>query len=144
MHLGEIAHKLIELEVDQYQLAFVHPVGSAAKDYNFFQIVPRFEMLRPHLWEGLEAGIEAGISTMTEAVPYCFMQGYEEYVGEKIMPKTRVVDAEGVIESYQSYRLTQGKAKGPACKSCKMNDLCEGPWREYPENYGWGEFVAVM
>ena len=29
------------------------------------------------------------------------------------------------------------------CHGCRYERECEGPWREYPEHFGWGEFVAV-
>jgi MoaA/NifB/PqqE/SkfB family radical SAM enzyme len=140
-HLEQIAKLLVDIGVDQYQLAFVHPVGSA--EANFGSIVPRFKRVCPHIFKGLDVGINASKVVMTEAIPYCFMVGYEDYVAEKIIPKTMVVDAEGVIEDYQEYRLTEGKAKGPVCKSCKMKEICEGPWREYTDFYGWEEFEAL-
>ncbi|RME29182.1 MAG: radical SAM protein [Deltaproteobacteria bacterium] len=137
-HLEQIAKVLVRLDVDQYQFAFVHPVGSAAK--NFASIVPRFELLKKYLHRGLEEGIRAGRIVMTEAVPFCFMQGFEQYVGERVMPQTKVVDAEGTIEEYRDYRTSEGKLKGPPCSECTFDEICEGPWREYPERYGWGEF----
>ena len=51
------------------------------------------------------------------------------------------VIAEGVIEDYRDYRLSEGKAKGPNCKSCRFDSECEGPWREYSDRYGWAEFL---
>ena len=139
-HLVELAQLLIGLGVDQYQLAFVHPVGSAGIDANFSSIVPRFEMIKEFVHAGLDVGIQAGRVVMTEAIPFCFMDGYEEYVGERIMPQTTIFDAEGVIEDYREYRRTEGKAKGPPCEKCKKNQACEGPWREYTDRFGWGEF----
>ena len=49
----------------------------------------------------------------------------------------------GVIESYADYRWNEGKAKRPECATCAKNDVCEGPWKEYPALYGWDEFVPV-
>jgi len=139
-HLPEIAELLVSLGVDQYQLAFVHPVGSAGPDRDFASIVPRFELLRPYLTRALDVGIGEGRVVMTEAVPYCFMEGYEQYIGERIMPSTKIFDAEGVIEEYREYRRSEGKSKGPPCDECALREQCEGPWREYPERFGWSEF----
>ncbi len=139
-HLPELAELLVALGVDQYQLAFVHPVGSAGVDRNFASVVPRFELLQPYLKRALDVGIKAGRVVMTEAVPYCFMEGYEQYIGERIMPSTKIFDAEGVIDEYRDYRLVEGKAKGPPCQECALKQECEGPWREYPDRYGWSEF----
>jgi len=143
-HLPLIAELLVSLGVEQYQLAFVHPVGSAGPDKNFQSVVPRFDLLEPHLHQALDVGIAASKTVMTEAVPYCFMGGYEEYVGERIMPSTRIFDAEGEIPDYRDYRLAEGKDKGPGCKECRFEPTCEGIWREYGERYGFAELERKL
>ncbi len=142
-HLANLARLLVELGVDQFQLAFVHPVGSAGPEANFAAIVPRFQLIAEHVHAGLEIGDAAGRRCMTEAIPICFMKGYERFIGERIMPPTRIYDAEGVIPDYRDYRLQEGKLKGPPCTRCEASGACEGPWREYPERYGWGEFSPI-
>ncbi len=140
-HLSELARLLLKLHVDQYQLAFVHPLGTAQQ--GFLSVVPRMTLIARHVAEALDLGIAAGRVVMTEAIPPCFLPGRERYMAETIMPETRVYDAQTVVESYRNYRLTEGKAKGPRCPECAWNPQCEGPWREYPEHYGWDEFVPV-
>ena len=54
-----------------------------------------------------------------------------------------VIENKFKIEDYKKYRLTQGKTKGPQCKNCLYFSICEGPWREYPEIFGWDEFKPV-
>jgi MoaA/NifB/PqqE/SkfB family radical SAM enzyme len=139
-HLVELAKVLVALGVDQYQLAFVHPLGTA-KD-NFYAVVPRFALIEPFVKRGLEVGLKAGRSVMTEAIPYCFMKGYERYVGERVVPRTKIFD-HAVLADYTEYRLNEGKLKRPECKACLHFAYCEGPWREYPEHYGWDELVPV-
>ncbi|MFH2009914.1 MAG: radical SAM protein [bacterium] len=140
-HLPELALLLLRLGVDQYQFAFVHPVGTAGED--FHSVVPRLSLVAAYVAKGLDLGERAGIITMTEAIPPCILPGREKHIAEWIMPETRVYDAAVVVESYTAYRLTEGKAKGPECGRCLWNERCEGPWREYPEHYGWDEFVPV-
>ena len=142
-NLEQIAQLLVRLDVDQYQLAFVHPVGSAGEGANFESVVPRFEMIMPYVYRALEVGIAAGKVVMTEAIPYCFMNGYEDYIAEKVIPDTRIFDAEQTIEDYRKYRLESGKARGEPCLQCKKQQWCEGPWREYPEKFGWEEFKPI-
>jgi hypothetical protein len=79
----------------------------------------------------------------SEAVPYCVVPGYEGCVVETHIPRTRVVDAGVTVEDYRAYRLDEGKRKGAQCPECRWFDECEGPWREYPETYGFGEFAPV-
>lgn len=140
-HLPELAELLVRLGVDQFQLAFVHPLGAAAD--HFHQIVPRLALVAAPVAQGLDIGAAAGVRCMTEAIPPCFLPGREHHVAERIMPETRVYDAQIVVESYREYRQTEGKTKGPPCPSCVWNAQCEGPWREYPEHYGWDEFQPV-
>jgi MoaA/NifB/PqqE/SkfB family radical SAM enzyme len=140
-HLPALARLLLRLDVDQYQFAFVHPLGTALK--GFHSVVPRLTLVARYVAEGLDLGAGAGRVVMTEAIPPCFLPGRERYIAERIMPETRVYDAKVVVESYTRYRLTEGKAKGPRCPECVWNDECEGPWCEYPDHYGWDEFVPV-
>jgi MoaA/NifB/PqqE/SkfB family radical SAM enzyme len=137
-NLPDLAALLVNLGVDQYQFAFVHPLGSASE--HFTSVVPRFALAEPYVKRGLDVGLRAGRRVMTEAIPYCFMQGYEPYVAERIIPRTKIMEGHLTIADYTEHRLTEGKAKGPRCGECAFNPVCEGPWHEYPDQYGWDEF----
>lgn len=139
MHLPEIATLLVSLGVDQYQFAMVHPLGTAGQQFE--AVVPRFSLCEPYVKKGLDVGIRAGRRVMTEAIPYCFMKGYEIYVAERIIPRTKIFEGHVTINDYTKHRLDEGKLKGPACGECAFCPHCEGPWREYPEHYGWDEVV---
>jgi len=139
--LPALAELFIDLSVDQFQFAFVHILGTAAENQDW--LVPKKSEIMPFVKRGLDIGINAGKRVMTEAIPYCFMEGYEDYIAEKIMPETQVVDAEGVIESYSDYRWKLGKEKRKECENCRYFNICEGPWKEYLEIYGWEEFKII-
>ena len=140
-NLPEIARLLVKLKVDQFQFAFVHPIGNANKYYD--SVVPVMSLAAPYIHKGLQIGIDAGIKVMAEAMPYCMMKGYEDYVSEKFIPETEIMDINMVVDDYKAVRIKEGKAKFPQCKKCKYDDVCEGPWKEYPEKRGNKEFVAV-
>ena len=139
-HLPELASLLINLGADQYQFAFVHPCGTA--DELFYSTVPRMTFIEPYVKRALSVGLNRGMVAMTEAIPFCFMKGFENCVAERFIPRTKIFDATFVLEDYTEFRWREGKAHGPQCKVCSWRTLCEGPWREYPEHYGWSEFVA--
>lgn len=139
-HLPEIARLLTSLKVDQFQFAFVHPLGTA-KD-NFYSVVPRMSMIMPYIKAGLDIGINAEINVMTEGIPYCLMEGYENYIAERIIPATDIYEL-GTKVDFEKVRPVIAKAKGKNCKECKLFDFCEGPWREYPEKFGFEEFVPI-
>lgn len=140
-HMPEIAKLLIGLDVDQIQFAFVHALGAAGN--NFKSVVPRVEMVAPYLKKAIDIGRIMHKRIMTEAVPFCLMAGYEDSISEPVIPDTRVFDQDHIVEDYTKFRITEGKAKGPDCVRCRYNNICEGPWREYPEAFGWDEFVPV-
>ena len=141
--LEKIAELLVRLDVDQYQFAFVHPMGNAWK--NFDSIVPSMSIAAPYIHRGLQIGIDSHKRVMAEAVPFCMMKGYENYIAERIIPETEVrgVDSQNTNDfTYQ--RLNYGKMKFSQCRRCIYNRICEGPWKEYPEKRGDTEFQMVM
>jgi len=140
-HLPDIAELLILLGVDQIQFAFVHALGSA-KDH-FDSIVPRKTMVAPYLKKAIDICADAGIPVMTEAVPYCILDGYEEFAAEQLIPETKIYDLDVVIKNFNKTRKNEGKIKSGSCKLCVYFKECEGPWKEYPEKFGWKEFVPV-
>ncbi|OGS14260.1 MAG: hypothetical protein A2234_11320 [Elusimicrobia bacterium RIFOXYA2_FULL_58_8] len=137
--LPAIARLLAALGADQAQFAFVHILGSAARNANW--LVPKMAVIEPFVKQALSAGLSKGLRVMTEAIPYCFMSGYENCIAEEIIPHTRIFDAEGVIADFGAYRKTRGKAKAAKCRKCFFYGKCEGPWKKYPELFGWDEFV---
>lgn len=139
--LPKLGRLLSSLGVSSYQFAFAHIQGSAFKNYKW--LIARKSTLQPWVRQGLEIGDKAGIFTTTEAIPYCFMKGYEKHIAERLMPDAIVFDADFKLDNFAYYRITQGKAKGPKCYMCKYYRVCEGPWREYPQLFGWDEFKPV-
>jgi len=141
-YLPEIAKLLVKLGVNQYQFAFIHISGRAEENKDW--IVPQKSKIIKYIKKGLDIGIKANKKVMTEAIPYCLMKGYEDYIAEKVIPPSVVYDAGFVVEDYHKYRRDKGKAKGPDCSKCKYNKICEGPWKEYPEIFGWDEFEPIL
>ncbi len=140
-HLPALAKLLIELGVTQYQIAFPHPTGHA-QTY-FSGVIPRMTMLAPYLREALQIGIDAGIACMAEAIPYCMLPGYEKYIAELHIPPTEIVYDGFVVPDYKRDRMERGKTRFPQCASCRFEPMCEGPWREYPDELGSDEFQPV-
>ena len=139
--LDRLAALLVELGVSQMQFAFVHPVGSAAEHYD--EIVPRMSDVAEHLQRALGVARAAGVRVMAEAVPYCVLGEHADCVAEEHIPPTTVVDADVTIVDYERYRRQEGKRKGPECARCAREAQCEGPWREYPERFGFDELRPI-
>jgi MoaA/NifB/PqqE/SkfB family radical SAM enzyme len=140
--IPQLARLLVRLDVDQFQLAFVHPMGNAEK--NFENIVPSISLAAPYVHESLRIGMKAGKIVMAEAMPYCLMEGFEEQVAERIIPDTEVRGKEHQnTDDFGKQRRALGKMKSPVCADCSYDRRCEGPWREYPERRGSDEFKPV-
>lgn len=141
-HIPKLAKLLVDLGVDQFQFAFIHLGGEAFANRDW--IVPRKKDAAPYVKKGLEIGIKAGKTVMVEAMPPCLMEGYEQYISELFIPEGKVFDIDFKVDDYSKYRKSHGKAKGPECPKCKFFSVCEGPWKEYPEMFGWSEFKPVL
>lgn len=139
--LPALARLLLRLGADQFQFAFVHLVGAAWE--NRAWLTPKKTEALPYIKKALDIGRAAGRLCYTEAVPFCLMKGYEDCVAERVIPEGPVSDADIYIESYGDYRRGEGKSKRAECRRCRWYKACEGPWREYPELYGWSEFKPV-
>jgi MoaA/NifB/PqqE/SkfB family radical SAM enzyme len=140
-HLPEIARLLASLGVKQFKLAFVHALGSAAD--NFSSIVPRMSLAIPYIKEALAVGINAGITVMTEAIPYCMLGKYRRFIAERYIPSTKIYEFPEEIIDFDRLRPTLAKTKSDSCKTCLYYERCEGTWIEYPAFFGWHEFVPV-
>jgi MoaA/NifB/PqqE/SkfB family radical SAM enzyme len=139
--LPELAKRLVSLGVDQFQFAFVHILGTAKQNQDW--LVPKKTEVMPFVKKALQIGLDAGRRVTTEAIPYCLLRGYEDCVGEQIIPVTRIYDAGFMVEDYGEYRFNSGKERRKECEICKYFGRCEGPWKEYPEIFGWKEFKPV-
>jgi hypothetical protein len=140
-HLPALAKMLIDLGVTQYQIAFPHPTGHA-QTY-FSGVIPRMTTLAPYVKEALQLGIEAGVACMAEAIPYCILPRYEKHIAELHIPPTEIVYDGFVVPDYQRDRMERGKTRFPQCATCRFEPMCEGPWREYPDEVGSDEFRPV-
>jgi len=136
-YLPKMAHLFCGLDVSSFQFAFVHALGSAADGVD--DVMPTFSRAAPLLRRALRIGRAEGIPCWTEGVPLCVLGAFATHASEGRIPSTRIVDAELVVDDYTEMRRTEGKAHGPPCEDCLDAERCEGPWREYPEVYGWSE-----
>lgn len=140
-HLPDIVKLLVSLNVDQIQLAFIHALGAAAK--NFDSVVPRMTLVMPYVMKSIRIAHHFNKSIVTEAIPYCLMPGYEDCISEKIMPEMKIFEYDYIIPDFTIARREMGKLRGPNCLECLHFDTCEGLWKEYPETFGWDEFLPI-
>lgn len=133
--------KLFEsLNVLTINIAFPH---SAIHDPRFHDYVPRYRDIIDELKSILIYGQEKKMAILTEAVPYCLLKGYEEFVGENfIMGDITINDVDFSKTDWQK-RRPEIKAKAKECENCYINILCEGPWEEYLHYYDATELMPI-
>ena len=142
MTLPLLSTLLVKLNVDQIQFAFVHALGNARK--NFDQVVPSMSLASSYIHKALQVAANSGKFARVEAIPYCQMKGYEQYVVEKFIPDTEVRGVEYQNTDDSGFqRQNFSKMKFVQCSRCRYDPICEGPWKEYPEKRGNKEFVPV-
>lgn len=139
--LPRLAKLLCSLGADQFQMAFPHIMGSAMENSKW--LIPKMSVIMPFVHKAMDIGRKNSIPSYTEAIPYCFMKGYENCVSERILPDTYMFDADEEIPDFKHYRINRGKSKCEKCHKCSYFNVCEGPWKEYPELFGWEEFIPV-
>jgi MoaA/NifB/PqqE/SkfB family radical SAM enzyme len=141
--LPDIARLLVSLGVDQFQFAFIHICKLIMEDPVMIRkIVPRKSQVKDFVKKGLQIGIDNHRVVMVEALPYCFMNGYEECISDRYIPPTSL-EEDFFISDFDKVRREEGKIKGPRCPQCKHYVECEGPWKEYPHLFGWDEFKPI-
>lgn len=132
---------LASLGVKHAQLAYVHPVGTALALFD--EVVPRLPDVVGPVRQARDVARSHGMRLVTEGIPYCFLPGMEELAVEAEIPYTTVIDLDGARADYSKWRVAEGKSHGEPCDRCAMKHACEGPWREYPDAFGWDEFVPL-
>ena len=139
--LVDIARIAADSGARAYQAAFVHAEGNARDEFD--QIVPQMKDAVPPITAALDLAASRGLDAHVEAVPICLLCGRETLASELYLPPTEVDCPEGLDTDFDNTRVAEGKAKGPRCSRCRFVAVCEGVWSEYPERFGWDEFVPV-
>jgi len=140
-NLPDIARMLCSLGVGQMQFAFPHIDGNAKA--NASRVAPPMTLAVPYLFRALDIAAASKRVALTEGFPLCMIPGREQNAVESLHKKIKVIDEGGSIDDFDGHRATRLKTKGPACPPCRHFKLCEGPWADYPELFGWKEFKPV-
>jgi len=139
--LPDIARLLVSLEVEDACFAFPHPMGNAMVFFD--DVVPNITETSKSLHKAIDVCESNGIHASSEGFPFCLMRGYEDRISELTVPEREMDDIRDFYPDFNERELREGRAKGPSCASCRHNSSCKGPWKEYPQKFGWDEFVPV-
>lgn len=137
--LPKITEYLSELskEIPKFfsEFVFINPTDNAWRYRE--ELVPKLSDVALYVHESLDLAKEKGLVLNVEAIPLCYMQGYENNVVELHMAKNRVFfDPEKSDYEYNESRRAEGKVKSEYCKDCRYDSMCEGVWKNYVDVYG--------
>jgi len=135
------------LGVRQVDISFPHGMGNALKYW--FEIVPRYSEIESDVVNCAKVAKKLGRKVSFEAIPFCFLNGFEDCVSEVRFLKqyingltSQLRQVGDPIIDWQKERLSI-KSKATQCQNCKYFYVCEGVWEEYTKNYGNEEFKPV-
>lgn len=140
-HLSEIVDFIAKNNLaSNIQFAFIHITGRAS----FHQsLVPPISLAAHSVRSAIATADNYGIIVKSEAIPFCLMPKFEKNIAEiDKLDDITVLDKKGIL-NFSKCRLSSLKAKRIECRQCLFFSMCEGPWREYPELFGWNEFIPV-
>ncbi|MBU1031105.1 MAG: radical SAM protein [Nanoarchaeota archaeon] len=131
-----------ELRVGSINIAFPHAMGNAR--LNFFDCVPKYSEIAKYVDETIKVSNELNQHIDFEAIPLCYLEGNEHVASEfRLSDHTILQDMDHTDENYTKTRKYFAKKKGPQCKECKYFLICEGPWKDYVDGYGFEDLKPV-
>lgn len=143
--LGDMLDFLRKYRADEIVFNIVQPVG-LNMEKRFRVLMPRygeiakiFESLvndKPWLFEHPEKREKRRYISITD-LPPCFSKKLVGMIG---FGEERVTDCEGKTRKIHTATY---KEKGDICKLCKYSQICDGVYKNYIKNFGWGEFSPV-
>ncbi len=137
-HISDIVQMCNDIGLKSINIAFPHAMGNAK--LNFYDCIPKYSEIADEIIKTTKLSIKLGMHIDWEAIPLCFLKGYETFASELIMVEHAVLkDLTHTDQNYTKARQTTAKRKGPQCKECRCNNICEGVWDDYEEGYDVSE-----
>jgi MoaA/NifB/PqqE/SkfB family radical SAM enzyme len=140
--LSNFVEYMIALNVSTIKLSYLHGIGRA-KPLLKRNLWPSMSEVQPFIITAIETAQKMGKSNTTltiEAFPFCLLRGFENYSSDLNITSVMVANKNGSFELYHS---GMDRRKGFKCKECVYNAECLGPWKEYPEEFGWSELKPI-
>lgn len=146
-NLPELVLLAEKIGVRDMPVAFPHGMGNALKYWD--EVVPSYTEIKPWTVKATKLAEKKGIRMSYEAVPFCFLRGYEKlaseirYLQDWLENKTTELRQVGDPDIDWQEERRSIKRKPEKCKKCRYFKVCEGMWEEYLGFYGTGEFKPV-
>jgi MoaA/NifB/PqqE/SkfB family radical SAM enzyme len=144
--LPEMMQLFARLDMHFTGLIFPDPDRSGLAYTNFEEIVPTYKEAAPFIQKAIDVSRKEGrCEPRIQYVPFCFLEGYERYMGDVLYePETEHHAIDFIDQDVIESRKRNARIKGPQCKSCRYFMLCEGIWKEYAKKRGFKELVPIL
>ncbi len=141
----------MQLGANEFCVAFPHALDFPVEQFQ--ETIPTYFDVRDEVRALSEFSEREGFPATFETIPYCILpetpafwrRNCDLLSKASFEPSANPVCAPSVQEDRFDWEelRPQMKEKAVECRTCVFDQLCEGPWREYVENYGSGEFAPV-
>lgn len=144
--LPDMARLYLSLALRGVEIIFVDPTEGGARR-SFLDFVPRISEAAPWMRRCLEIGRRSGTRDWSvRYVPLCHFLGYEDQVSETT--EREVFHTVHLAPDFENRDVSGSRAavargKPAACSGCRLDDACEGIWKEYLRRYGSSEMKPV-
>ena len=146
-YLAEIGKFLLANGIGNSEFIFADPTYGGVYD-NFKKLMPRISEAAPYIKKCLSLG--KGNKKVghwhVRYVPVCYFQDYLDQISEIHEKKT--FHTEHLAPDFHNTdvevsRQLISRVKPKQCLKCKLNNNCEGLWKEYIRHYGHSELKPV-
>lgn len=136
--LPEIVKFLSQFNPYLILLTFPNPRGNAEK--YFKNIMPKYSEVLPCVIEAIQIGRNLNQNIRTSDIPFCFMEGYTDYMQELFFRKERRIISHVFRNIVYKTLSGRDKRKTRYCRTCRYSKICEGVWSNYLKIIGDSEF----
>ena len=146
-HLPQIGRFIYQQGIRNSEFIFVDPNYGGAYD-NFDKLVPRISQIAPYVKKCLEIGKKNKIPHWAiRYVPLCYFQDYLDQISE--LREVKTFHTEHLAPDFENFdvensRAIVGRVKAKKCQVCRLNNICEGIWREYVKRFGDKELKPIL
>jgi MoaA/NifB/PqqE/SkfB family radical SAM enzyme len=137
------------LGVNEFCVVFPHALDFPREQ--FLRIVPNYMDVQGEVREVCLYAEAEGLPTTFETIPYCIVPDQPAFwkrscdLRSATLPRREQGPLAADIDDrfdWEELRPTM-KEKADSCRTCVFDPICEGPWREYVDAFGFDEFRQI-
>lgn len=122
------------------------PHSSGANDY-IEKIAPYYTQIKSQIQESLNyySDINKLLLILEEILPCALDKEYPVIHFYEFFENLRISQLNTLSDKARNWKILRRaiKRKGDICSDCLLNNFCDGYWKEYVNERGFGEFKAI-